>query len=52
MIACRARAILIPVRGEMVAMMPDCMGERALLRDKQQQNAQKAQDAALRQHRQ
>ena len=39
MMACRARVILLPVRGEMVAKVPDPMGERALLCTQQQYGA-------------
>ena len=39
MMACGARAILMPVRGEMVAKVPDPMGERALLCAQQQYGA-------------
>lgn len=39
MMACGARAILMPVRGEMVAKVPDRMGERALLCAEQQDGA-------------
>ena len=39
MMACGARAILMPVRGEMVAKVPDPMGERALLCTQQQYGA-------------
>ena len=39
MMACGARPILMPVRGEMVTEVPDRMSERALLRAEQQDGA-------------
>jgi hypothetical protein len=39
MMACGARAILMPVRGEMVTEVPDRMSERALLCAEQQDGA-------------